>query len=220
MLYPAGNPSETGVLDVILSEIRKINSSQAVLQLEVQSLKRAFLHHLSSPDIEHVSGDAPDSVLQPGPPGLQWICPVCEETYKHKESFKGHIRKLLYATGRSRCHLNPHNVDHRILVHRFPGENVQQQIAAFVREFYSQVCFSCTKRDADDLSHAHVFAWISAAKSNETQNSVIPFPVFDPACSSASRKHRRVSCESSTSSSLQSSQSSSFLSSSYTSFSP
>ena len=220
MIYPAGNTPEFGVLDVILSEIRKINSSQAVLQSEVQSLKREFQHRLSPQDIMHVSANAPGFVIQPGPPGLKWICPVCEETYKHKESFKGHIRKLLSATGRSRCHLNPHNVDHRLLVHRFPGDNFEQQNAAFVREFYSQVCFSCTKRDADDLSHAHVFAWISAAKSNETQSPVMHFPVFDPACSSAPRKHRRVACDASSSSSLQSSQSSSFLSSSYSSFSP
>jgi hypothetical protein len=227
-------PAHVSVLDAILQEVQKLSSSHLFLQSEIASLKRSIAIRSSfvgstaefaaeAPGLCLQTGEAADAsefVVQPGP---RWVCPICDTVFKHKESFKGHIRKLLSASGRSRCHLNPLDTDHRIMVHRFPGEQVQDQIAAFSREFYSQVCFSCTKRDDDDLSHAHVFAWIAAAKSNDTQGTVIPFPVFDPASSSATtRKHRRTesaSAQRSDYSSFQSSQSS-FLSSVSSSFSP
>ena len=230
MFAPVGHG---GVLDAILQEVQKLSSSHLYLQSEIASLKREFVNRSwSDGRTARHAAEAPGFVVQPGEadeasefvvqPGSRWVCPICDEPFKHKESFKGHIRKLLTATGRSRCHLNPSDNDHIILVHRFPGVEVQDRIAAFSREFYSQVCVSCTKRDDDDLSHAHVWAWLAAAKSNDTQETVLPFPVFDPACSSAPRKHRKTESEStqrSHESSLQSSQSS-FLSYVSSSFSP
>jgi hypothetical protein len=230
MIGPAGHVS---VLDAILQEVQKLSSSHLSLQSEIASLKQdiAICSSLGASTAE-LAAEAPGLFVQPGEaaeasefvvqPGPRWVCPICDTPLKHKESFKGHIRKLLSASSRSRCYLNPLDTDHRIMVHRFPGEEVQDRIAAFSREFYSQVCFGCTKRDDDDLSHAHVFAWVAAAKSNDTQGTVIPFPVFDPACSSAPRKHRRTESESTQRSNyslLQSSQSS-FLSSLSSSFSP
>jgi hypothetical protein len=231
MFSPAGHVS---VLDAILLEVKKLHSSNLFLQSELASLKRSIAIRSSFVgNTAELPADAPGVCVKTGEgadasefvvqPGTRWVCPICDAVLKHKESFKGHIRKLLSASGRSRCHLNPLDVDHRIMVHRFPGVDIQDQIAAFSREFYSQVCVSCTQRDDDDLSHAHVFAWIAAAKSNVTQGNVVPFPVFDPACSSATtRKHRRTECGSaqrSDCSSLQSSQSS-FISSASSSFSP
>lgn len=229
-----GSAGHMSVLDTILREVQKLSTSHLFLQSELASLKRSIATRSSFVgSTAELAAEAPGLCVQTGEaaeasefvvqPGSRWVCPICDAVLAHKESFKGHIRKLLSASGRSRCHLNPLDVDHRILVHRFPGADVQEQIAAFSREFYSQVCFSCTKRDDDNLSHAHVFAWIAAAKSNDTQGTVIPFPVFDPACSSAkTRKHRRSesgSVHRSDSSSLQTSQSS-FISSASSSFSP
>jgi len=221
MLPPAGDGS---VLATILREIRKLSSEQALLQSDLHFVKRT-LKDLQTCSSHHNSlGEAPSGnseelpgfVVQPGH-HLSWICPICDLNLKHKDSFRGHIRKLLFAKDSSRCHLNPIDVDHCILVHRFPGATVKEQHAAFSRELYSQVCISCTKRDDDELSHAHVYAWIAAAKSNDTQGIVVPFPVFNPSCSSAPRKQRRLEPGSSQGSASLSSQSS-FLSSVSSSF--
>lgn len=220
----AGNAN---IFDAILRELKMLNASHDELHEGMRFMRREFdqlrsscsaRSHLS----EAVWVDAPDAPNINSPLSCdrdkRWACPVCHETLKHKESFKGHIRKLLYSSSRPKCHFNPQDVEHQLLVHRFAGESFYGQSHAFSREFYAQVCFSCTKRDDDDLSHAHVSSWIAAAKSNEVLGNSMPFPTYDPGCCTTRRKHPRTESEAS-----QSSQQSTFgsLSSSFSSsFSP
>jgi hypothetical protein len=105
---------------------------------------------------------------------VSWTCPICGTNLKHKESFKGHIRKLVYPSKRPGCHLNPLVSQHQLFVHRFDGINFYEQSRAFCKEFYYQTCISCTKRDLDDASLSHIWAWIHAAQSDD-----LPFPQYD-----------------------------------------
>jgi hypothetical protein len=114
---------------------------------------------------------------------MSWTCPVCGKNLSHKESFKGHIRKLVYPSKRPGCHLNPLVPQHQLFVHRFDGINFYEQSREFCKEFYYQTCISCTKRDLDDASLSHIWAWLDAARSDD-----LPFPEYDTRCQMVSSK--------------------------------
>ena len=114
---------------------------------------------------------------------ISWACPVCGKNLMHKESFKGHIRKLVYPSKRPGCHLNPLVPQHKLFVHRFHGINFYEQSREFCKELYYQTCISCTKRDLDDVSLSHIWAWLNAARSDD-----LPFPEYDSRCQMASSK--------------------------------
>jgi len=194
------------VLSEILDELKKLNSGQSTLQEQVLGFRREMNHIKSvmammhkSTDVE-VLGSAPHPVdLQPGTScdalcpkqsegsvNSRWKCPICFKPLAHKESFAGHIRKLVHGSTRPKCHMNPADDQHQALVARFPGANFYERAKAFCNAFYSEVRWSCTKRDDDDQSFEHVTAWFNAALSGVEVN----FPVYDPRYRSCSRKQR------------------------------
>lgn len=179
----------------ILDELKKLNSSQSNLQQQLLCFRRdlsdmkAVMSILQkSPDVE-ILGSAPLAIdLQP--PRFvdsRWSCPICHKGLAHKESFRGHIRKLVYSSTRPKCHLNPADERHATLVARFPGATFYERAKAFCTEFYTQVSWSCTKRDDDDQSFEHVKAWIGAALSDVERD----FPVYDPRYRASARKQRQ-----------------------------
>ena len=122
-------------------------------------------------------------------------CPVCSQVLMHKESFKGHIRKLVHQSSRPGCHLNPRDEDHRLLVRHFHGSTFCEQARNFCAEFYAQTRSSCTKRDDDEHSRRHISDWLAAAKAEVFPHTMANFPVFDSGCRSVTRKHRRSDCD-------------------------
>jgi hypothetical protein len=178
----------------ILDELKKLNASQRGLQQQVLCFSRELVHIKSviaifqqSPDIGG-TGSAPDQVdLQQPNVTVDpcWQCPVCGKVLQHKDSFRGHIRKLVHSSTRPKCHLNPCDVTHQAMVARFAGATFYEKAAAFCRELNSQVKWSCTKRDDDEQSWQHVLLWIAAAKSD-----VLDFPVYDARFRSSARKQR------------------------------
>lgn len=200
MFAAAGNSSN--IFTAILDELKKLNASHSFLQERVFSFHRdisqlstvVYQNYPSALEEGRIHEQPPPA---PSVPDVRWKCPVCLKTFMHKESFKGHIRKLVFGSSRPKCHLNPQNVEHQLLVHRFEGATFYDRSQKFCREFYSQTCLSCTKRDEDDQSYRHVSAWIDASKSSAEFGGEIPYPVYDPGVRSVSRKHPRTDSESS-----------------------
>ena len=120
-------------------------------------------------------------------PRLRWACPVCKTQFKHRDSFKGHIRTLAKPSRRPACHLNRQDGWHQALVHRFPGEfHVQAQ--HFAGNYYSEVRQCCSAFDTDEQSFQHLASWINAI-SDVTSDAYIP--KYDVSCRAIRRSLER-----------------------------
>ena len=180
----------------VLFELQQLKAAQNSVLHQVLALSRELRTELTevrtllasqgsrngavgeAPDVQHLQQVASAAVQC-----MSWSCPVCGITLSHKESFKGHIRKLVYPSKRPGCHLNPLIPQHKLLAHRFDGVNFYEQAYAFCKEFYHQVCVSCTKRDPDDASLRHIMSWLDAARSDDAD-----FPEYDTRCQMVSSK--------------------------------
>ena len=96
-----------------------------------------------------------------------WLCPLCFKPYKHRFSFRGHVRRLVVRSTRPKCHLNPRNQMHQALVQRFPGDDFYAQGRAFCREFHAfcSVAINRTRSDAD--ARRLVMSWLEAARASD-----------------------------------------------------
>jgi hypothetical protein len=124
-------------------------------------------------------GDAPQC-------GVVWRCPICGDVSQHAQSFKGHIRRLVYPSGRPKCHLNPSDEHHKRIVSRFGDEgdvfHVRQQ--KFCQAFHGFVrCVISAKYDENE-SHVLIASWIAAAMSPDT-----PFPEHNGSSGSSSSSY-------------------------------
>jgi hypothetical protein len=128
-------------------EVQKaVLDSTDTLCTDIESVIAIFQQ---SPDIVG-TGCAPDQDDLQQPNGTVdpcWQCPICGKVLQHKDSFRGHIRKLVHSSTRPKCHLNPSDDTHKLMVARFAGGNFYEKAQAFCKELNSQVKWSCTKRD-------------------------------------------------------------------------
>jgi hypothetical protein len=183
----------TGVISsfdgsAVLFELKQLQSSQRTMVQQLLTLARDVKDVrllISQGRYNSAIGLAPELPQLPPAPSMSWTCPICSRNLKHKESFKGHIRKLVYPSNRPGCHLNPLEKSHEQFARRFNGLNFSEQAYEFCKEFYHQVCISCTKRDPDDASLRHIWAWLDAARSDSGD-----FPVYDTRCQMISSKRR------------------------------
>jgi hypothetical protein len=86
----------------------------------------------------------------------EWICPVCEEPFAHRESFKGHVRKLtLPHTGRRNCELDPLNARHQALVAhpRYGTGDFNSRGSEFVNQLYHTIRSASSSTRSSDASH-------------------------------------------------------------------
>ena len=204
----------SGDSQVVLFELQQLKASQNSMAQQLLSLSREIRKEITelrgllpSNCSRNGAGEAPDLQLvrQVAPEAVQclsWTCPVCGLTLSHKESFKGHIRKLVYPSKRPGCHMNSLIPQHQLLAHRFAGTNFYEQSYEFCKQFYHQVCVSCTKRDPDDVSLRHIWAWIDAARTDGAD-----FPEYDTRCQMLSRKRSYSAARGSSQSSFASSSS-------------
>jgi len=92
---------------------------------------------------------------------VQWMCPVCHEEFKHRESFKGHIRRLANpVTPGARCFLDCDNADHVALLDhsRYGDGDFASRKEQFAQQLYDQVKSASTSRRSSESSHRLVCA--------------------------------------------------------------
>ena len=89
-----------------------------------------------------------------------WVCPVCNEQFKHRESYKGHIRRLAQSplSRGSRCFLDKDNEAHVILVQhaRYGVGDFDSCAGAFASMLYDTVKSASTSRTSSQNSHRAV----------------------------------------------------------------
>lgn len=95
---------------------------------------------------------------------VEWTCPVCSEGFKHRESFKGHIRRLAHPVSPgARCFLDPAVKEHRALLahERYGNGDFDSCKAQFVQQLYDTVKSASTSRRSSESSHRQVRAGIA-----------------------------------------------------------
>ena len=89
----------------------------------------------------------------------RWICPVCWQPFAHRESFKGHIRRLTESpTDRMHCHLDPDLPEqNRLLAHaRYGHGDFPSRAAAFSQQLYETVKSNSNSSRTSESSHSAV----------------------------------------------------------------
>lgn len=84
-------------------------------QTDQLAIQNATLIVQNASLVERIS--ALEQIVVARQPHGSWPCPVCGHIYSHRESFKGHIRRLaLPVTHRAHCFLDPNNAEHQALL--------------------------------------------------------------------------------------------------------
>jgi hypothetical protein len=70
-----------------------------------------------------------------------FYCPVCRSPFMHRQSFEGHIRRLLTISTSDRCFLDETNNEHqRLVAHpRYGDGSFDDRRHQFAEQFYSTV---------------------------------------------------------------------------------
>jgi hypothetical protein len=114
---------------------------------------------------------------------LNWNCPLCGLQLQDEVSFKGHIRRLVHASGRPKCHVNCRDQHHDQLVHRFQNGTDDSHFAVshrFCVAFYGFVRCAISSRYNADESFDLIQTWLNAARSLDE-----PFPNIDGSSTSS-----------------------------------
>ncbi len=94
---------------------------------------------------------------------VKWICPVCNEGFKHRESFKGHIRRLANPVSPgARCFLDSEKHSALLAHERYGGGDFDSRKAQFVQQLYDTVRSASSSRHTSESSHRQVRAAIAA----------------------------------------------------------
>lgn len=141
------------------SELSDIKSSLgAILTLlsASQSSTSALQSRMSELESEHFA-----KKMRRSNPSSLWVCPVCRESFSHRESFKGHISRLAQPkTQRSHCRLDEDNPEHKKLLSdpRFGDAANDWDSAAlsFGQQFYDTVKSASTSSRTSASSHSAV----------------------------------------------------------------
>jgi hypothetical protein len=187
MSVAVGAPVEgqAPIWTAILSALHSIQHQQQVLS-EAQSalyaqqrdmfLKQDTMLHrvvaLEQRLVSDVSAHTDADPCRGGIAALPWTCPLCLKPLSHRHSFKGHIRRLVNMSSRPKCHLNPRNPEHQLLVHRFEGGDFYARARNFCQHFQAFVSRAISKHRADDASRVLVREWLACARASDG----CPFP--------------------------------------------
>jgi|LauGreDrversion4_2_1035121.scaffolds.fasta_scaffold83145_1 hypothetical protein len=88
-----------------------------------------------------------------------WICPVCWKPFAHRESFKGHIRRLTESpTDHMHCSLDPERTEHVALLshHRYGNGDFASRAASFAQQLYDTVKSNSNSTRSSQSSHSAV----------------------------------------------------------------
>ena len=89
----------------------------------------------------------------------RWLCPVCWKPFAHRESFKGHIRRLTEApTDQMHCFLDEEKPEHRVLLShpRYGDGDFRSRAAAFSEQLYNTVKSNSNSTRTSASSHSAV----------------------------------------------------------------
>ena len=172
LMFSVAGECPSPVLSSIIHELQSLSTNQlhcarqnAELLARVAGLERCMLEIA-------ISRQAVGVCPEPAPPALVWMCPVCSSPFRHRDSFKGHVRKLKYSSSRPKCVLSPSSAAHLALVHRFAGDDFKSQAEVFRESFYSFVRAVCCAQMSVGDSHALICTWCDAAIADDFR----PFP--------------------------------------------
>ena len=88
-----------------------------------------------------------------------WKCPVCNQPLKHRESFKGHIRRLIVrSSDRTHCFLDIDNPAHvALLAHpRYGDGDFNARAVVFSQQLYDTVKSNSSSTRTSESSHSAV----------------------------------------------------------------
>jgi hypothetical protein len=151
----------------------QIVSVQAGIAQRVESLEHWQIQQSNVSEASGIFSSSPSLIAQAssvnGASALEppWLCPLCFKPYKHRFSFRGHVRRLVVRSTRPKCHLNPRNQMHQILVHRFPGDDFYAQGRAFCREFHEFCTRAINRTRSDADARRLVSSWLEAARASD-----------------------------------------------------
>jgi len=94
----------------------------------------------------------------------RWKCHVCGKVLQDAASFKGHILRLYKPSSRPKCHMNPQDLRHQLMVARFGSEDAvfHQRVPIFSAAYYRFVRVAISAKYDDDQSFELVSAWMAA----------------------------------------------------------
>ena len=105
-----------------------------------------------------------------------WTCPVCKTPFLHRESFKGHIRRLRDPVSTSaHCFLDENNPEHQRLVShpRYGTGTFDDRRHQFADQFYETVRSHSSSRHSSQSSHRAVgFCFVDHVAPLSTQHSI------------------------------------------------
>ena len=190
----AGQMPPDPVLSSIMHALQELTRQNAVIAERIQSLedtlhcekrRRVTVNPVGvvSPTFA-VAGSSSSS-----PEVINWICPFCLTRLADRDSWKGHIRRLVNPSSRPACHMNPQDSHHLDFVKRFGfvGDMFHQKAREFTAAFYAEVCICCTSQDTDQQSYDHISLWLSTALTANDE-----FPIYDIS-QRATRTYKRMS---------------------------
>ncbi len=143
----------------IQSELSSIKTSiQEVLRYlsDAQTFQQALSTRIASLESQR---EARGSSCHSGRDNCRWICPVCWKPFAHRESFKGHIRRLTESpTDRMHCCLDPERPEHvALLSHsRYGNGDFSSRAAAFASQLYDTVKSHSNSTRTSASSHSAV----------------------------------------------------------------
>ena len=140
----------------IHAELFSIKSSlQEVLRCLAESLTDQASLSARVAQLEGQNGKRSSS----GGSDCRWICPVCWKPFAHRESFKGHIRRLTESPSEHmHCYLDPGKPEHvALLSHpRYGDGDFRSRAAAFAAQLYQTVKSSSSSSRTSASSHSAV----------------------------------------------------------------
>jgi hypothetical protein len=137
-------------LHTVVSMLTQVHNSNAALVNSNAALAAR---------VEMLESHYRDKVSRSSRSHRSWECPVCQKTFAHRESFKGHILRLKDPPSeRSHCRLNPERPDHiALLSHsRYGNGDFQSRGSNFAQQFYETVRSNSTSTRTSESSHSAV----------------------------------------------------------------
>jgi hypothetical protein len=182
-----GQAANSATMDSILLFIQLLRQDTQQIQTQNQDIL-SRIHAIES-KVLHLStgvGEAPgcNPVVGISHNQIVWRCPICGLVCCDAPSFKGHIRRLVKPSSRPRCHLNPGDDNHKILISRFGQESQifhhRQQIFCVAFYGFVRVVISA-KYDVND-SFTLITSWMAAAMSSHLAFPEVPGTSSSSAC--------------------------------------
>ena len=136
----------------IISQLSSVNATQLAILSRVSSLEASHITVIQKPARRSQDGK-----------NGNWECPVCLKSFKHRDSFKGHIFRLAHPSSRPKCFLNPRNPDHVQMLAdpRFLSDSFHGSALLFVSSFWQTVRSLSSSARTSLETHDMIEEWLN-----------------------------------------------------------